>query len=450
MKAAQYVTSAYGEMRPMELRPVSGSIGSAAKLELGVERQAVEGFGVALTGSSCYWLSRMPEKERRAFLNNVYGKEGLNLSMARLSIGSSDYSPELYTYDDGEADPSLRSFSIRRDEDYVIPMIQEVLAVRPELFLYAAPWTPPAWMKTGASLCGGHMREKYVDCYAEYFIRFLKAYAEKGIHVQAVNAQNEPETDQAGQMPACRWNPDTEAHFLMALHEKLQREQLNTRLWMFDHCYDGWRRVWWMLTEYPELQKICDAAAFHYYDLSIEKLEELRRAYPDFPWHFTEGGPRINFHYSDDWCKWGIVISKAFRYGSRSFTGWNLLLDETGGPTIGPFFCGGLATLDSRTGELSYSGQAKAFRHFTHFLQPGARVVETKLVGDGPNLYNYPQGDKPLEASAFRNPDGTLAVVIVNPNGGRCKLQYQMEGICYYVDLLPESLSTVIFEPSAR
>ncbi len=42
----------------------------------------------------------------------------------------------------------------------------------------------------------------------------------------------------------------------------------------------------------------------------------------------------------------------------------NLLLDEVGGPNIGPFFCGGLATLNSQTGELTYSGQYRAFSHF--------------------------------------------------------------------------------------
>ena len=49
------------------------------------------------------------------------------------------------------------------------------------------------------------------------------------------------------------------------------------------------------------------------------------------------------------------------------FTGWNLMLDETGGPNVGPFLgiCGGLITRDSRNGELTYSGQYKAFSHIT-------------------------------------------------------------------------------------
>ncbi len=76
-------------------------------------------------------------------------------------------------------------------------------------------------MKTGGSICGGFMREEFINCYADYIIRFIEEYAKRGIKVDALTAQNEPETDQCGKMPTCIWHPDIEAKFIIALKKKL-------------------------------------------------------------------------------------------------------------------------------------------------------------------------------------------------------------------------------------
>ena len=65
------------------------------------------GFGVAITPSSCYELRLMEPAERAALLRQIYPKDGLGLSVGRLCIGSSDYSPEIYSYDDYPFDTSL-------------------------------------------------------------------------------------------------------------------------------------------------------------------------------------------------------------------------------------------------------------------------------------------------------------------------------------------------------
>ena len=53
------------------------------------------GFGVAITGASCYELSRMDEEARTALIKQVYTAEGANLSVGRLAIGACDYTAEL-------------------------------------------------------------------------------------------------------------------------------------------------------------------------------------------------------------------------------------------------------------------------------------------------------------------------------------------------------------------
>ena len=198
------------------------------------------GVGIAITGSSCYNLAQMIKEQRESFLQSVYGKEGLRLSIGRLSIASSDYSPQIYSYDDVEGDTELKHFSIEKDEAYIIPMIKEILKINPNLYLYASPWSPPAWMKTGGSLGGGFMRREFIDCYAEYIVRFIKEYAKHGIKISALTPQNEPETSQGGLMPACIWHPDIEAEFVIALRKKLQENNLDVRIWLFDHNFSGW------------------------------------------------------------------------------------------------------------------------------------------------------------------------------------------------------------------
>ena len=448
MKVTQFETTKDFFLRPYELKPTGGKMGGADVIEVAENpnEREFEGFGVAVTGSSCYNLNLMSAEERNAFLKDIYSEEGLGLSVCRLSVGSSDYSAELYTYDDEDSDPDLEHFSVGRDDEYIVPMIKEVLKVRPDMYVFASPWSPPGWMKTGGSICGGYMREQFIDCYADYIIRFVEEYDKRGIKISALTAQNETETDQSGKMPACIWHPDIEAKFIVALKKKLREKGIDTKVWMNDHNFSSWRKVLWQLGEYPELRENCDGVAFHYYDGAPEDIDNVRLKYPSLEYHFTEGGPRLYDNYATDWCKWGTVISKALKQGCTTFTGWNLMLDEVGGPNIGPFFCGGLATRNSLSGELSYSGQYRAFGHFSRYVKRGAKIYAAETSRKGNGLFSFPNMPKPVEILAASNPDGTFALIVTNPNAEKRQLQYYKLGKWWYIEALPNSVSTILFE----
>lgn len=407
------------------------------------------GFGVAITPSSCYELSLMDPAERKALLTHLYSKEGLGLSVARLCIGSSDYSPELYSYDDVPFDTALEHFSVERDEKYVIPMIRQILQINPDLYLFASPWSPPFWMKTGGSMCGGYMREEFLDCYGDYIVKFLQAYSRHGIRVSALTPQNEPNTQQSGKMPACVWHPEMEAKFIGLLREKLLANGLDVKIWMFDHNFSDTQRVLWSLENCKGLRENCDGVAFHYYTGAIEQTKAVAQRYPELELHFTEGGPRLTDNYDADWCKWGTMISKALSLGYRSFTGWNLMLDETGGPNVGPFLslCGGLVTRDSRTGELGYSGQYQAFSHITPYITPNS-LVHPVCLSDSFNLNigKYPKHDLPIEGVVIRQPEGREVAILINPNSHGMQAQIELGGTLWYVELLADSIATVIVE----
>lgn len=445
MKGIQYLTDKNHTMAEFEIFPAT-KLSRAYTLTIGTEANTnFRGFGVAITGSSCYNLSLMEETERTEFLKGIYSKEGLGLSVGRVSIGASDYSPELYTYDDVPFDTELKHFSVDRDKKYIIPMIKEILKINPDLLLFASPWSPPGWMKTGENIGGGYMRSKYVECYADYIVKFIKAYAENGIKISAITPQNEPETQQMGMMPTCAWHPEIEAEFIKTLRKKLDEEKLDVKIWMFDHSFSYVNRVLWVFDNDKDALDACDGVAFHYYDGTVEETLKFRRAYPNVDLHFTEGGPRLLDNYGTDWCKWSIMAAKSLSCGYKSFTGWNLMLNESGGPNIGPFWCGGLATRNTMTGELSYSGQYKAFNHFAKFINKDSKIYPI-LLGEEYDLemFSYPRVNREIEGICIDNNDGKTVLVLTNPNAEKRQVQIYLYNTWWYMELLPESVSTFV------
>ena len=405
------------------------------------------GFGVAITGSSCYLLSKMTEDKRDAILSDVYGKDGLGLSVGRLSIGSSDYSAELYCYNDTPDDAEMKNFTVERDEVYVIPVIRQVVKFAPEIRLYASPWSPPGWMKTGGSMCGGYMREKYVDAMAKYMVRFAQEYEKRGIHIMGFTPQNEPETHQGGKMPASMLHPDLEAELILALRRELKANGMDAEIWMHDHNFGDAGRAAWLLDNYPQLPEAVTGIGWHYYNGGVEFAMPIKEKYPHLSMHMTEGGPRLSDNYATDWCKWGGIMSKLLNSGFESFTGWNLLLDQCGEPNIGPFECGGLVTEDSHTGELSYSGQYKALRHFSGLMRPNAEICKVVVSNNGKRGKMTGGGDavSPLIFCAAKNPDGSRVLQAVNPSADNVQVQLDLDGRKYYVRLMSNSISSIVF-----
>lgn len=427
---------------PLCRRPVfeAERMPGAVLLEAGAPRTGFSGCGVALTGSSCYLLSKMPPEKRRAIIEDLYASDGLSLSCARLTMGSSDYSAELYSYDDGGEDTPLLRFSVEKDEAYIIPVIKEILSVRPDLYVFASPWSPPGWMKTCGALCGGYMREKYVDCYADYFVKYIEAYAARGIKISAVTPQNEPETQQRGLMPACLWHPETEAKFILALRKKLDAAGLDTGIWMHDHNFSGAGRVMWELDNTPGLRESVSGVAFHYYEGSFEHTLLLREKYPGLPFYFTEGGPRLFENYGSDHCKWGRILVGALRGGFDCFCGWNLVLDEEGFPNIGPFRCGGLITENSADGALSYSGQYRAFQLFSPRIRRESAVYPL-----APAAYGRDNGKNaaPGVCGVTAETDGRQTALLVNSAAEKRQVQLYLDGRLIYAELPPDSVSVV-------
>ncbi|HTW81774.1 MAG TPA: glycoside hydrolase family 30 protein [Terracidiphilus sp.] len=387
----------------------SPSAGASIEIDPTRQFQSVLGFGGAFTDSSCYLLGRMEPSARRHVLEELYGDNGLRLSLGRTCIGSSDYSLTTYTFDDTAApDPELKHFGIGHDRSYILPVLREALELRPDLFLFATPWSPPAWMKAGDSLRGGNMRKEYFRPYAEYFVKFLQAYQAAGVTVSAVTVQNEVDTDQDGKMPAALWGQEYEAGFIKGfLGPALRNASFDTRIWLLDHNFDLWGRVLDMLSD-PEVYKYVDGVAWHGYAGRPDAMTKVHNAFPEKSAYWTEGGSFVTDpDFETNWAKWSATYAQLFKNWSRSAVAWNLVLNEKGGPNLGPFTCGGVVTVNSKTQELTRSGLYWALAHYAKNVRRGARVIATTAPPDS------------VEHVAFENPDGGFAAVFANQGAER-------------------------------
>jgi glucosylceramidase len=394
--------------------------------------QEILGFGAAFTDAACYTFNRLAQPAREQLFHELFHPSEMGLNVCRTCIGSSDYSTEMFSYDEGDPDPEMKRFSIAHDQSYVLPMMRLARKQNPDLFLFSSPWSPPGWMKYGNSMLGGSIRPHYFAPYAQYFLKFLQLYAAEGVPVQAVTVQNEVDTDQDGKMPACSWPQEYEMQFVKNhLGPLLHQNGLSTKIWILDHNYNLWGRAVAELDD-PDVRKYCNAVAFHGYVGTPDMMSRCHDAHPDAQMYWTEGGPDYTApDYLTDWAKWGHTFTATIRNWCQSITGWNLALDEKGRPNIGPFPCGGLVSIHSETREITRCGQYWAFAHFSRAIRRGARRVESagNIAG--------------AEHVAFENPGGEKILVVTN--SGPARSIVVQENKLTDVALAPDSITTLLW-----
>jgi glucosylceramidase len=399
---------------PWQSNPAAGAF--TIRIDAARKFQSILGFGGAFTEASCYLFHGMDPAGRRRLLEELFGRDGLRLSVGRTAIGSSDYSRTAYSYDDArEPDPDLKQFSIDHDRACILPILRDAQKANPEMFFFASPWSPPGWMKTGGSLLGGSMRKRYFRSYADYFVKFLECYKAGGVNISAVTTQNEVDTDQDGRMPATLWGQEYESGFIKEfLGPAIRQSSSDTKIWLLDHNYNLWGRVMDELSD-PDLAQYVDGVAWHGYMGTPDAMTRVHEAFPDKHAYSTEGGPDITApDYATDWVKWSGAYAGILKNWARCIVTWNLLLDENGQPNIGPFQCGGLVTLNSKTGQLLRSGQYLALAHYSRAIRRGARVIATE---------GNPSG---VEHVALENPDGSRVLVLTN-RGAKQEISCQSE-----------------------
>ncbi|MDR0643409.1 MAG: hypothetical protein LBG05_00645 [Treponema sp.] len=81
-------------------------------------------------------------------------------------------------------------------------------------YVFACPWTPPAYFKTNNSLVGGgHVKPELYHEYAEYLRSYLKRMNDHGAPLYAISIQNEPNFTAAYE--GCEWTDQEQSNFFI-------------------------------------------------------------------------------------------------------------------------------------------------------------------------------------------------------------------------------------------
>jgi glucosylceramidase len=436
-QAHVWVTTPDGTMKMKDRGAVAFHDGPSSVQTIDVDpasrSQRMDGFGASITDSSAHVLYRLEDDARDAAMRDLFGAD--RLSVLRQPMGASDFvAGDLYTYDDlapGRTDYGLEHFSIAHDRAQILPLLREARRINPDLKVIATPWSPPAWMKTSGSLIGGRLIDdpRIYDAYARYFVKFIEAYERAGVPVYAVTVQNEPQNRHPNGYPGTDMPVAQEAKLVEALGPKLAQAHLDTRILGYDHNWSEHPADVESTppgedpeTEYPTDLLHTGAApwlagtAFHCYSGDPSRQTELHDAFPDKGIWFTEcsgshGTSDPPAQVFSDTLKWharNLVLGVTRNWG-RTVVNWNLALDPSGGPHHnGCDTCSGVITVGPGQ-TVTRNAEYYTLGHLARFVEPGAeRIASTSWGTTGWN------GE--IMDAAFRNDDGTIALVVHNEN----------------------------------
>jgi glucosylceramidase len=382
----------------------------------GTKYQQMDGFGASLTDSSAWVVSnKLTASQQTTLWQSLFSPtSGIGISFLRQPMGASDFTATgNYSYDDvpaGQTDPNLTNFSIAHDTTYILPLLQQALAVNPAIKVVAVPWSPPAWMKTSATMNGGNMNTAYFPSLAQYFVKFMQGYQQQGVPVYAVLPQNEPLNSNTGYPTEYLAATDEAAFIGGNLGPALNAAGLSSvKILGYDHNWDQ--------PSYPETL-LADAtagpylagSAFHCYAGDVSAQSTVEAAYPSKGIWFTECSGTVGSSFAGDlaWNAENLLIG-ATRNWARGVSLWNLALDQNSGPTNGGCQkCRGVVTIDSSVSPATISNNVEYYvlGHLAKFVVPGAYRIDSNSFGHGS-----------IEDVAFQNPDGSIVLLVLNSAG---------------------------------
>ncbi len=421
---SQFAPQANQQFQALESAPESAVI----SVDDNHKYQTITGFGAALSDSSAYLLNLMPLNQRTQLLNQLFNPQtGLGISYLRLTISASDFSLTNYTYDNmpaGMTDPYLLNFSIAHDESYIIPILQQILAINPNLKIIMSPWSAPGWMKTNDSILGdlggdsesaapnlrGYLKSDYYQSYANYFTNIVRAYQVNGITINAMTIQNEPLYSPTG-YPGLYMDSHTQSDFLESyLVPTFINNNITTQVYVYDHNWDREDYPDYVLGQLQsQAESLVAGTAFHCYGGDVTAQTTLHDKYPNKQIMVTEcsGGTWTgDFTQSLISDMQGIYIGNLNNWGTGTLK-WNLVLDQNNGPvnpTLGGCLtCYGIVNVDtSNNYQVRYNEDYYATGIMSKNLLPGA--VRIKVSSNSDNLI----------ATGVINPNGSHAIVILN------------------------------------
>lgn len=413
----------------------------------GNEYQSMYGFGACLNELGFRAIRHLSEDRQKDLMRELFapGEGGCNFNFCRIPIGANDYSEDWYSLDETAEDYELKDFSIERDKKALIPFIKQAKNFAPDLKLFASPWSPPTWMKNPPVYNAGKLiwTRENLTAYANYFVKFVKAYREEGIDIAQVHVQNEPVANQ--KFPSCRWTGVELRDFIKDyLGPAFHLSGLDTEIWLgtinapgcdFNRLiFDKWATEDYdyfantVLTDEKALQYISGVSYQWGGKIAIQRT-------------FESWWPKIRLMQSENECGFGDNTWEYARYvwtmlkhyignGAESYLYWNMVLEPMGRSTWGDSQ-NAMVTIDPQTKGVVFNPDFYVMKHFSSVIKRGAIRLGCKGSFAGDSIL-------------FRNPDGSLVIEAFNPFEKPFPITFAFECGQYKFELEPLSFNSIV------
>ncbi|MGO4381312.1 glycoside hydrolase family 30 protein [Pseudoduganella sp. RAF53_2] len=410
------------------------------------EFQKIFGFGGAVTDAVAEVYAKLKPAAQDAFLTAYFDpRQGLGYNVVRTTIHSSDFSSGSYTYV-RDGDRGLESFSIEHDLKYRVPLLRKALAAAVsqgnQVRVFASPWSAPGWMKSnGSMLHGGTLLPAYRDVWAQYMVKFVQTYEKAGIPLWGLSVQNEPMATQKWE--SMIYTAEDETRFLADhLGPALKQAGLgDKKLIVWDHNRDLLpQRAAHILSDAKARQYIW-GVGFHWYETWTKgqpmhrNVAAMHEAYPDMNFLLTEATvEKFDASKLQSWSngeRYGSEIIGDLNAGAVGWVDWNMLLDSRGGPNhVGNYCFAPLHASDD--GELIFTPSYAYLGHFSRYIRPEARRVSAAA------------SRSTLDTVAFRNADGSVAIVVMNRSSEPQRYRLAIDGLEVPVEIPAHAIQTVV------
>lgn len=433
------VQTAEGKANPMFEVPVPANKGRVTwgnfiYLQPQTHFQTIEGIGGAFNEMGGEALAALPKEEQKRLMKQLFSDAGAAFTFCRTAIGSSDFAFDAYSYSMVPNDFDLKHFSIERDKKYLLPFIQAALNVNPALTIFASPWSPPGWMKESGSMEGLKEPSNRIKndpeiwkTYANYFVRYVQAYGEEGVHIDRICVQNE--NDANTKYPSCDFPAAEMIRFINSyLSPAFQQNGISTSI------YAGTFRA----VERMELIDFAEATgAGNIEGVGVQYTEphvlaDALRIRPGLKMFHTEGrcfngenSPEQAFSRLEE-------VAAFLNAGCTTFTYWNMILNETT-RSGWDWPQNSLVNIDRVNRTVRYNPDYNAMYLISRFVRPG----DVRIAG-------FHRGKAPF--IALRAPNGQLKLLLSNGENSRQLYELSIEGQRMKVALPPQSIGAVVIE----
>ncbi len=422
----------------------------AYEVNLENKGQVVDGFGACFNELGWTSLSLLSESDRAEVINELFTPgAGANFNICRMPVAANDFSTDWYSYNETEGDFEMKNFTIEHDKNTLVPFIHAAQSQNPDIQIWASPWCPPSWFKYNkhyAARTEDHKLDpayhngldpkkrgwegqdmfiqepKYLEAYALYFEKFIKAYREENINIFAVMPQNEFNSAQI--FPSCLWKAESLGNFIGDyLGPKMAALDVDVMIGTVERA--NTLLVDTMLNN-PAVRKYVSGVGFQWAGKGA--IEGIHKAYPEMKLYQTEQecGDGKN-----DWAgaeySWSL-LKHYFDCGTSAYMYWNISLLE-GGISRWGWAQNSLVVVDPKDNTYRLTHEYYLMKHISHYVKPGAHYI------------SMPEDFGGL---VFENPDGEVVVLYMENSGEPTNLQLNIAGEEYELAMSANSINTFV------